>query len=188
MALFPGKAMLNIDGNNRLMKVGQSSPEGVKLISADSNEAVIEVDGKRDTYTLGSVVGGNFAKPETREVKISHSPNGAFMTTGTINGRLVDMMVDTGATVVAMSEVEAKRLGIPYRLKGKPAGVSTASGFTQAYAVMLDRVKVGEIQRQNVEAMVIKGSSPIHVLLGMSFLKQVEMENQGSMLLLRSKY
>ncbi|MES9843580.1 MAG: TIGR02281 family clan AA aspartic protease [Candidatus Sedimenticola sp. PURPLELP] len=188
MALFPGKAMLQVDGSNRLLKAGQSTPEGVKLISATPSEAVLEISGKQETYALGSVVGGSFAKPEMREVKISRSSNGAFMTPGTINGRLVDMMVDTGATVVAMSEVEAKRLSIPYRLEGRKSGVRTASGVAQAYAIMLDSVQVGSIQLQNVEGTVIKGSSPTQVLLGMSFLKRIEMENQGNLLLLRRKY
>ncbi|MET0049041.1 MAG: TIGR02281 family clan AA aspartic protease [Sedimenticola sp.] len=188
MALFPGKAMVKIDGRNQLLKAGQSSSEGVKLISATPQEAVIEVDGKRDTYTLGRAVGSSFVKPEKREVKISRSPNGAFMTVGSINGRMVDMMVDTGATVVAMSEREARRLSIPYKLEGKRAGVQTASGYARSYAVSLDRVQVGGIQLHNVEAMVIQGNNPTQVLLGMSFLNRIEMEHQGNLLLLRSKF
>ena len=53
---------------------------------------------------------------------------------------------------------------------------------------MADKVQVGSIALHNVQAVVIEGDSPRRVLLGMSFLKRVEMSNQGDMLLLRSKY
>ena len=51
---------------------------------------------------------------------------------------------------------------------------------------MLDRVRVGEIELHQVEAVVLEGSLPQQVLLGMSFLKRIRMENQGTMLLLRT--
>lgn len=188
MALFSGKAMVEIDGRNRLLKVGEKNPDGVLLISADAREAVIEIAGRRETYQLGSSVGGHFAEPERREVIIPRDVSGAFFTVGSINGRTTDMLVDTGATVVAMSEPEARRLGIAYRLEGKKAGVSTASGETGGYLVMLDRVQVGEIQLSNVQAIVVEGNSPQRVLLGMSFLNRVEMLNQGNMLRLRKKF
>ncbi len=188
MALFSGKAMVQIDGQNRLLRVGKKSPEGILLVSSNAREAVIEVDGKRQAYGLGSHIGGSFATPDSREVQIWRDTSGAYRTVGSINGRTTDMLVDTGATSVAMSETEAVRLGIPFRLKGTKTGVSTASGYAQAYAVKLDRVRVGDIELRQVESVVIEGDSPRQVLLGMSFLKQVEMENQGAMLLLRSRF
>ncbi len=186
VGLFSGKAMVEIDGQNRLLRVGKKSPEGVLLISATAREAVIEVDGKRSSYTLGSHVGSGFAKPASREVQIWRDNQGAYRTVGSINGQTTDLLVDTGATSVAMSEVEARRLGIQYRLKGEKTGVRTASGYARAYAVLLDRVRVGEIELHQVEGVVIEGSLPQQVLLGMSFLKRIRMENQGTMLLLRT--
>jgi aspartyl protease family protein len=188
MALFPGKVMVDVDGRNRLLRVGTPSPEGVLLISATARGAEIEVDGQRRSYTLGSHVGGSFETPELQEVQIWRDARGAYHTRGSINGHSTDMLVDTGATSVAMSETEAKRLGIRYQEQGRPIGVNTASGFARAYSVVLDQVRVGEIELSRVEAVVIEGSAPREVLLGMSFLKQVEMQNKGEMLLLRSKY
>ncbi|MCG7960380.1 MAG: TIGR02281 family clan AA aspartic protease, partial [Candidatus Thiodiazotropha taylori] len=63
-ALFADKAMVNIDGTRRLLKLNKPSPEGVLLISATSKQAVIEVDGKRDTYQLGGHISSQFSKPE----------------------------------------------------------------------------------------------------------------------------
>jgi aspartyl protease family protein len=188
MALFADKAMLQIDGQQRLLRAGQRSPEGVLLVSADANGAVIELDGRRERYGLGSQVGGHFAQRQMAEVKIWADSRGSYNTVGSINGRMVEMLVDTGATSVAMSEAEAKRLGIPYRIKGEKTGVRTASGFARAYAVTLDQVQVGELTVQQVQAVVVEGDSPHQVLLGMSFLGRVNMQHKGSLMVLQSKF
>ena len=188
VALFSDKAMVEIDGKNRLLRKGQATPEGVLLISADTRGAVIEVDGKRETYRLGSHVSSSYRKPEIRLAKIWRDHTGSFTTVGAINGRTVNMLVDTGATSVAMSEVEAKRLGLPYRLKGRKIGVSTASGYSRGYQITLDRVRVGDILLRNVGATVVEGASPREVLLGMTFLQRVQIENSGNVMVLRTKY
>ncbi|HEB95463.1 MAG TPA: TIGR02281 family clan AA aspartic protease [Sedimenticola thiotaurini] len=160
----------------------------MRLISANARGAVIEIDGERGEYRVGSHVGTRFSAPVTREAKIWRDRQGAYRTVGTINGRMADMLIDTGATSVAMSETEARRLGIPYRLEGERTGVRTASGSARAYAVRLDQVRVGAIELRGVDAVVIEGDAPPQVLLGMSFLKRVVMENQGALLVLRSKF
>lgn len=188
MALFQDKAMLEINGKNRLLRKGEISPEGVLLVSATAQEAVIEIEGKRESYQLGNHIGSAFHEPEAKEVKIWKDTSGSFTTVGSINGRTVNMLVDTGATSVALSEREAIRLGIPYRLKGKKMRVSTASGSALGYEITLDRVQVGELLLHNVGAMVIEGDSPREVLLGMTFLNRVQMDNQGTVMVLRRKY
>jgi aspartyl protease family protein len=188
LALFPGKAMLEIDGRERILRAGQASPEGVRLVTADQHEAVVEVGGRREALTFGTAVGGSFATPATREVKIYRNPKGAYTTAGSINGRPVDFMVDTGATAIAMSATEARRLGIVYRLDGEPVGVTTASGTVPGHRVTLDRVAVGEIALRNVEALVIPGDLPEQVLLGLTFLNRVELRQEGAEMVLRAKY
>lgn len=188
VALFPNKAMVEVDGTNRLLRLGKPSPEGVLLISANSREAVLEVDGKRDTYRLGTHIQTSFSKPQVLEAQIWRKDSGGYETVGSINGRTVNMLVDTGATAVAMNSREARRLGVDYRLNGKKIMVATASGNTYGYAVTLDRVKVGRIEFPNVRAVVVDGEHPKEVLLGMSFLQRVTMEDQGKVLILRSKY
>jgi aspartyl protease family protein len=188
MALFQDKAMVEIDGKNRLLRKGEPSPEGVLLISADSKGAVLEIDGQQESYQLGNHVGGTFKQREATEVKIWRDNTGSFTTVGSINGRTVNMLVDTGASSVALSEREAIRLGVPYRLKGKKIMVSTASGRAMGYEIALDQVKIGGLMLRNVEAMVIEGDSPAEVLLGMTFLNRVQMENQGSVMVLRRRF
>jgi aspartyl protease family protein len=188
LALFQDRAMLEIDGRQRLLRAGQDSPEGVRLISADQHEAVVEIAGRRETLTFGTAVGGSFAAPESRQVTIYRDAKGAYTTVGSINGRPVNFMVDTGATAIALSANEARRLGIVYRLEGDPVGVTTASGVTRGHRVTLDRVTVGDITLRNVEALVIAGDLPEQVLLGMTFLNRVEMRQEGTEMVLRAKY
>lgn len=187
VALFPDRAMLEIDGQQRLLRAGQTGPQGVKLIAADTHEAVIEIGGRRETLGFGSSVGGAFAARETAEVKIYRDLKGSYTAVGSINGRPVNFLVDTGATAIAMSANEARRLGIAFRVEGEPVGVSTASGVVKGHRVTLDRVGVGDLTLRNVEALIIAGERPEQVLLGMTFLNRVEMRQDGTMMVLRAK-
>ena len=100
----------------------------------------------------------------------------------------MDFLVDTGASAVALHSSVAQRLGIPYKLEGRKITVNTANGTTAAYELMLDRVQVGDISLSQVRGFVIEAGGPTKTLLGMSFLNQVNMENQGNVLLLQKKY
>jgi aspartyl protease family protein len=187
-ALFADKAMVSIDGTRRLLKLNKPSPEGVLLISASSKQAVIEVDGKRDTYQLGGHISSQFSKPALVTAKVYRDQAGAYSTVGTINGLTVKFLVDTGATAVAMGASQAKRLGVQYRYEGKEILINTANGVTKGYQVTLDRVQVGDITLRGVKGFVIEGHGPSRVLLGMSFLNQVKMEDQGDVLLLEKRF
>lgn len=186
--LFRDRAVVTIDGRQRLLRVGERSPEGIMLIRADSREALLEVDGQRKTYRLGEQVADTYAPPKATEVRIWPDGQGMYLTVGAINGMPVRFMVDTGATLVAMNEVEARRLGIPYRMDGKRGHVSTAAGIVPTYRVKLRTVQVGDIRLQNVDALVIDGAFPEEVLLGMSFLGRLKIENHGAAMLLRQRH
>lgn len=188
LGLFKHKAIVVIDGKQQALGVGETSPEGVTLISASSNEAILEIDGVQKRYVLGSEVHTRLAPPPQTSVAIHRDPQGMFTTVGSINGRTVNFLLDTGATLVAMNSAEAKRLGINYRLDGQPSTASTASGFAPAYLVRLAKVRVGDIELREVDGMVIEGLSPPEVLLGMSFLSHLEMQNDGQMMTLKLKH
>ncbi len=189
VGLFSGKAVVQLDGRQRLLRSGQTSPEGVRLVSANAREAVLEINGKRGTYTLGSHISSSYAAPEGRELSVHIWPDakGMYTVLGSINGFPVRFLVDTGATTIAMNAAEARRLGIDYRVVGEPGLASTASGVVKSYSVVLDRVKVGDIQLRNVRAGVIDGSHPQVVLLGMAFLGRVEMARKGQLLELKTR-
>ena len=69
--LFANKAVLMVDGVMRVLKEGESSPEGIKLISVSKHDAELSVDGEQKRYSLGSAVSTTFEKKKTRETKIS---------------------------------------------------------------------------------------------------------------------
>jgi aspartyl protease family protein len=185
LGLFRDKAVLRIDGQRRVLGVGQTSPEGVTLISADSQAAVLEVDGRRTRYGLGADVSAHLSAPPERLVQVPRDQAGMYRTVGSINGLPVNFLIDTGASRVAMNATEARRLGIDFRVTGDPGAVETASGVERAWRVRLDRVTVGAIDLNGVEGMVLEGTRPREVLLGMSFLGRIEMRDQGNLLRLR---
>jgi len=184
-ALLPGMAVVMIDGQRRTIKVGKTSPEGVKLIEADSRQAILEIDGKSKNYTLGSSVSLSFTQSPEVEEKIYANERGMFLSVGNINGQTVRFLIDTGATTVAMNKSQAKRLGVNHRLNGQPVTISTASSFVKGYRVRLKSVSLGKIRRQNVEAMVVDGNHPGPILLGMSFLDNLKVEKSGNTLTLK---
>ena len=184
-ALFTGKVMVSIDGQRRVLSVGKPSPEGVVLISANSNGAVLEVNGKQNTYLLGSEVGTNFSPITEMVEQVFPDSMGMYTTVGSINGLPVSFLVDTGATLIAMNEQQAKRLGIDFRLTGKVTRVATASDIKRAYQVKLKTVKLGKIMLRNVDAVVMEGPQPDMTLLGMSFLGRLKMENNGKAMVLK---
>lgn len=188
VALFKDKAIVTIDGTRRVLNAGDVSPEGAKLIKANSDEAVFEINGQRETFGLGAHIGTSFTAASSREVQIFPDPAGMYTTTGSINGHLINFLVDTGATNIALNSNHAKRLGIDFRYTGKKGYVETASGVEEAYGVILRTVKVGEIELRDVQATVIDGDFPSDVLLGMSFLGRVDMQRVGTTLTLRKKF
>ena len=188
VGLFPGAAVLNVDGQRKLVKVGQVGPGGVVVVSADSRAAVLRVEGVERTYTLSREYSEGFAEPQKKQLSVAKGAGGHYWITGSVNGQNLQFLVDTGATSVALNDGHARRLGIDYRSVGSPLQVSTASGTARGWRVTLDRVKVGELEVLGVEAVVLEGSSPTEALLGMSFLNRVGWKVERDMLVLESKY
>jgi len=187
-ALFKDKAILHVEGTRRVLTIGAESPEGVKLVSTDTQaeEAVIELKGKRETLRLGMVV-SSFQSTARESVTLFSDASGFFHAEGSINGTSVTFLVDTGANTIAINSATAKRAGIDYT-KGRAGVARTASGYTRMYAINLDTVKVGEIVLRNVEAGVIEGPQPETPLLGMSFLNALEMKREGNKMELTRRY
>lgn len=186
--LFANAAVLVIDGKRRLVKAGNTTPEGVRVVSANSKQAVLEVNGVEGIYALGRTISGNYSQAKGgAKVTIAPSSNGSYLISGFINDRSVRFLVDTGATQVAMNSTLARQLGINYFLDGTVGVAATASGTAKVYAVNLKTVRVGDIELRNVDGMVIDGPHPEQVLLGTSFLNRVDMVREESALILREK-
>lgn len=188
VGLFSGKAILSINGGKpRIYSVGQVTTEGVRLIAADSNKVVLEVEGKRKELGMGqgvSIAGGG-ASAQMATLYANNA--GHFFGEGYINGFPIKFLVDTGATSIAINGKEARRLGLRY-LDGDSGLVHTAGGNVKAYRVSLNTVKIGGIVMHQVEAVVLEGNSPEIALFGMSALNRLQMERDGMVLTLTKKY
>jgi len=190
-ALFSGKAQISVNGGRPVMlSAGQTSAEGVKLVSADSSAAVVEFQGKRLTLAAGagSRLGGNVSTPGGgNSVTLTADRQGHYVTLGQINGGAVQFLVDTGATSIALPSADARRLGLNY-LNGQRSYTQTANGKAAAYRITLDTVKVGDITLHSVEAVVLEGDGLKIALLGMSFLNRTEMKRDGQALTLIRRF
>ena len=187
VGLFANQAVVEINGQQRLLKVGKTSPEGVTLVAASSTEAILEFNGHQQTLPLGNHISSQFAAaPEQPKVSLWPT-DGMYLAAGTVNGYTVDFLVDTGAFTVALNAATAKRLALDY-YRGEQIGIRTASGYDVAYKVTLDYVQIDDIKVYNVAAVVIDGPEPSRALLGMSFLGQVDIQHNGERLDLRQKY
>ena len=189
VGLFPNAAVLSVDGQRTLVKAGQTGPQGIKVISADSRSAVLSIDGQTRTHTLSRDYGsGGFATPEKRRLTISKGAAGHYWVTGSINGNSVPFMVDTGASSIAINAAQARRLGLDFKATGTPVTVSTASGTEQAWRVYLNSVKLGAIEVLGVDAMVLDSEFPRDALLGMSFLSRVRWREEQGALIVEAKH
>jgi aspartyl protease family protein len=188
LGLFKDKAIVEIDGRKRSLTAGATSPEGVRLIAANSSEALIEVNGKPGTYTLGTHIGSTYASVSPQAtVQIWPDATGMYTVDGSINQFPIKFLVDTGASTVAMNKHQAKRLGLDYKFNSVEGAATTASGIARTYYLTLKRVKVGEIELNEVPAVVVDGDFPLVSLLGMSFLNRVGMMRNGRVLELHKK-
>lgn len=183
--------MLSIDGQKAKIVRAGTQYKDVKLISSDTSEAVIEVNGQRETLTLnGSTVVtdqlGSFSQTAEPMVKIRVNEFGFFESRGTINGRGIRFLVDTGASLVVLNSQQADAIGLEYK-NGVKGTASTASGLAPMYTVNLSRMSLGAIEARDIEAGVIEGAFPEIPLLGMSFLGKLNMKRVGNVMTLEKR-
>lgn len=116
------------------------------------------------------------------EVVLDRNRYGHYVASGRINGEPVTFMLDTGATIVSVPENMAARLALQ---KGPAMQVMTANGTVPVYATILDEVQLGGITLTGVRASINPHMEQDEILLGMSFLKQLDFSQQGDQLKLR---
>ena len=118
----------------------------------------------------------------TGEVVLQRNRAGQYVADGEVNGERVTFLLDTGATQVALSTRLARQLGLK---RGSGVTLQTAAGPVQGYTVRLDSVRLAGIEMRDVGALVSDGLEPGVVLLGMNFLKRLEMIQRGDQLILK---
>jgi len=119
---------------------------------------------------------------EQVQVLLRADRQGHFVASGGINGEEVTFLVDTGATLVSVPEALADRLGLE---REAVIGLQTAAGPVQGYLTRLDEVRLGDIVKRDVRAAINPGRHDT-VLLGMSFLRELELTQRQGELTLRT--
>jgi aspartyl protease family protein len=187
VGLIGAKAIVVIDGGApRTLAPGQKTAEGVTLLTAEKESASFDINGQKRTLTMGRAYSA--APREGRQnVTLTADTRGHFITMGAINGGSIRFLVDTGATLVALPASEARRLGINY-LRGERGQMQTANGTAAVYRVKLDSVRVGDVEVNNVDAVVAESDALGMTLLGMSFLNRMEMKRDGHSMTLTKRF
>jgi aspartyl protease family protein len=188
--MLGGKALLIVDGAApKAVAVGDSY-KAVIVISTQGEVAVLEIAGKRLTLRVGdapSSVGGTDGDSAAgSRVVLTAGSGGHFVTEGQINGKSVQMVVDTGASVVSMSMADAQRMGLNYQA-GQMVPMSTANGVIPAWRVKLATVRVGDVLVYDVDSVVTSSSMP-YVLLGNSFLSRFQMTRTNDQMVLQKRF
>lgn len=187
--MLGSKALLIVDGSApKSVAVGETH-KGVKVLSTSGDEAMVEINGKRQTLRVGAApasVGGAGGAARGNTIVLTAGSGGHFLSQGTINGRAVHFMVDTGASVIGMGASEAERVGIDYKA-GQPVRMNTANGVAPGWRVKLNSVRIGDVEVYDVEAIV--GLQPMtYVLLGNSFLTRFQMKRDHDQMVLERRY
>ena len=187
VGLFPGKAVIVIDGGSpKIFTVGSNIADGVKLVAADNVSATIEMKGKREVLSMGQYTHRSAPGIKT-SITLQADSQGHFKVQGQINGgSSIEMLVDTGASLIFMPATDAKRLGIDYK-RGRIGQASTANGIVTMYVIRLDSVKIGDIELNQVDAAVQEVGLPF-TLLGTSFLNRMEMRRDGDQMVLTKRF
>jgi aspartyl protease family protein len=119
-----------------------------------------------------------------RTVTLSPGQDGHFRTEARVDGSRLELVVDTGASQIALRASDAARLGIHPTQRDYNIRVATANGVTRAASVELRMVEVGNIVVRNVPALVHPDEALGVNLLGMSFLSRVRwMHERGRLVL-----
>ncbi|RZS32957.1 aspartyl protease family protein [Corticibacter populi] len=182
-----------VGGQRAIVVVDQSAPKtlavgashlGVTLLEVRQNSAIFDVQGERLPLTVGQAPTRVTPRGTAMAMTLQAGQGGHFTADGTINGAAVQFLVDTGASVVTMDTGTASRLGIP--LGQDRIGVRTANGQTSGWKVQLRQVRIGQIERGGVEAVVIPEPMGF-VLLGNSFLQHVRLTREAGTMVIQPR-
>ena len=180
-----GKALLVVDGAPPKGVAPGQTHQGVKVVSVSRDAVVVDINGASSTLRLGESpvnVGGPGAG---RRIVLKGDSRGHFVNQGMINGRIMQFMVDTGATTVSIGRPDAERMGLKYQ-GGQVVNMNTANGVTQGWRMRLDSVRIGDVEVLNVDAIITPQAMP-YVLLGNSFLGQFQMTRTNDQMVLEKR-
>ena len=180
------KALLVVDANPPKALAAGEEYQGVKVLAVTKDEATIQVNGARRVLRLGEAPVSVGARGGSgRRIVLTADSRGHFVNSGAINGRVMQYMVDTGASTIAIGRNDAERMGLNYQ-NGEPVRMNTANGVAQGWRMRLDSVRLGDVEVLGVEAIVTPQPMP-YVLLGNNFLAQFQMTRINDQMVLEKR-
>jgi len=192
--------LAGISGNKALLVIGGQPPRfmsvgdihaGVKLLQIAGASAKVSIQGTSSTLVLGESpvsVGPRTASTpmDNQRVVLTADSRGHFMAAGSINGKSVQFMVDTGATAVVLGEADAQRMGLKPTQQQRMS-MQTANGTVVGRQLTLQRVRLGDAEVTDVTAVILPQPMP-YVLLGNSFLNRFQMQRDNDQMTLQRRY
>ena len=183
------QALLVVDGGApRSVAVG-NTVQGVKVLAVQGDSATVEVAGRQMQLRLGdspASVGARGGQGTGTRIVLTSDSQGHFYTQGSINGHVMQFLVDTGATVVAISQAEADRMRLNYKA-GQQVRMATAGGMSTGWRVRLNTLRLGDIDVYDVDTVVMPTPMPFG-LLGNSVLTRFQMTRHNDQLVLEKRY
>jgi len=180
-------AVLAVDGGDpKTVKIGQTW-RGITVLEVEHDRATVDVEGKKRVLERGQHYRSAATAGDRGKALLAADSSGHFFADAIVNGLPLRFIVDTGATLIALPQREAERLGINYRA-GRASHTRTANGVVEVYVVKLDSVRIGGIDLHNVDATVHVGPGLDQALLGMSFLNRVQMQRDGGTMTLIQRF
>lgn len=188
------KALIAVDGGApRVVRAGDSLG-GVRVLEVRNGSVLLDNAGRRVELAIGQAntfMGKPAPAADAGSGNGTHvitaDGRGQFLTNGSVNGRSVSFLVDTGASMVTLPKSVARQAGVDFR-NAKPTMISTANGVAPAQRVTLNSVRLGGIRANLVEALVVDDQSLPVALLGMTFLNRTDMNRQGDSLTLKQRF
>ena len=178
------RAVFRINGVTKIIRPGQAVVPGLTLQVIDGSTASLDQGGRRVDLRIGQRLPGSPTAEQT--AMLQANPQGHFLVTGAINDRSIRFLVDTGATMISLGASDARRLGLD-ATGGEEGMAHTAAGVVPVRRMRLDKVSVGDIELDGVDALVHGNDLPI-ALLGMSFLNRTDMRREGTTMTLKRRY
>ena len=168
----PGPAMSN-DIVKFAAIIGVAAVVGGQYLSGKAPEVAAAVKASAAPASAAAAARPAAQAGGLGRTEIMAGRSGHYQAKVEIDGRQLDMLVDTGATIVALSNEDAGRIGVHPSQSDYTVPMSTANGVAKAARVRLREVRVGQVSAHDVEAVVMPAGLLRESLLGMSFLKQL---------------
>jgi len=190
MAIMGSRASLLVGNKPMTLGVGESRND-IKLLALSEDSVTVEMAGKKQTLKLGQdAYHSTSSQPDggaAQKATVFSDGRGHFYANVSSGGGNVRGMVDTGATYLSISQVDAQRLGIKFDT-GAPISMRSAQGIMRAYLVKATEVKVEGIPLYNIDVVVSPGNFPETPLIGMSVLNHLDTRREGDSMLLTKKF